>query len=256
VTNLSHIPPKLPLPDIIVLFGPPASGKGTQANLLADKYQEYIHFDFGSNLREFINKQLGDYASISQEKLEQLQKSSDTEVQAALRARAKMLHGQPVNPDDLWHIVGNQLQELLNQGKKVIVEGIGRTYEDGYRFGHLTFEHKLSVCIFHLHVTLEQSIKRSSTRWYTPNSQKPYTSYEQALKHCKPGEEPWQRPEDKEADRVTGRYKLLYSDIFAKVLSTLQMESRGRLFIIDGNDTIEENFRRIEKYLTTFYHQS
>jgi adenylate kinase family enzyme len=244
-------------PDIIILFGPPASGKGTQAMKLNEALPEYVHFDFGSQLRFFVKEILGDYASIEPQKLEELKniRNTDQMVDKALQCYDAMVAGQPVPSEILWEVVGQRIMDSVKNGKKLILEGIGRTYEDGYRVGKLAFDNGLSVGIFHLCITIEESIRRSKSRYYIPNSNKPYSSFEAAKADCKEGEEPWQRPEDLDEERIRGRYKKLYLDIFAKVLSTMQMESRGDLFIIDAQDSVEDNYKRIVKYLQTFYKQ-
>jgi adenylate kinase family enzyme len=259
MTNLSNkilkqeIPETDQFPDVIIFFGPPASGKGTQARLLAQKLPDFIHFDFGSNLRKFVSDVLGSYELLSEAQVEHFQKSDDEDIQTALRAREKMVIGEAIDSDDLWNIVGKEMNNALESGKKLIIEGIGRTYEDGRRFGKIAFDNKLVTCIFHVYISPDEAVKRAKSRFYAPNNSEPFLSFSDAKAVCHRNEVPFQRPEDLDPKIVLSRYKKLYTDIFAKVVSTIQISSRGRLFILDGEDSIEDIAKHAWKYLETYY---
>ena len=243
------------LPDIIILFGAPASGKGTQAENLKHYLTEYDyeHFDFGAQLRKFVNTHIGDYKNLSLETLPTPSAEDDSQIQLALQAASIMLQGNPIPAELLWQILGTQINAYLDSNKRLIIEGLGRTVEDARRFGKLAFKRELKVAIFHLCITVEESLKRSQTRFYVNGFIKPFSSYEEALKASSTEHQPWQRFEDKDTTKIQHRYKVLYADIYAKVLSTLQVESLANLFIIDGRDTIEDDFERIKLYLNKFY---
>ena len=49
------------MPQVIILYGPPASGKGTQADFLKKILPDYFHLDFGTALRSFVAENLGNY---------------------------------------------------------------------------------------------------------------------------------------------------------------------------------------------------
>ncbi|KKP85420.1 MAG: Adenylate kinase, partial [Candidatus Nomurabacteria bacterium GW2011_GWA1_35_8] len=52
----------------VILFGPPGSGKGTQAQLLADKLNLF-HFDTGKYIRDILyNPKLKNNAAIKRER--------------------------------------------------------------------------------------------------------------------------------------------------------------------------------------------
>ena len=240
-------------PDVIIFFGPPASGKGTQARLLSEKLPNYIHMDFGSELRDYIKLTLGSYPELSEFQKKSYSQSEDESIQIALSLRESMLKGEAVKSEYLWKIVSQTINKAIKNGKKLILEGIGRTYEDGRRFGKLAFDNKLIVCIFHIFVSPEQSIARAKTRYYRPGSTTPYLGYEAAKLECQNKDTPYQRPEDSDSQIVMDRYNQQYANIFAKVISTMQIESKGRLFIIDGEDDINDVYKHIWKYLQIYY---
>jgi adenylate kinase family enzyme len=241
------------LPDVIVLFGPPASGKGTQARMLADQLPTYEHMDLGGVLREFVNEKLGSYPDLDEEELNKLKNSTDPEIKKALAIKEIMSKGLPVPTEDLWSIIGNRLTSILASGKKLILEGLGRRIADGKIFGQIATEHNLVVSVFHIYISPDEAVKRAKTRYYIPNSSFPYPSLELAQQACTDGQMPYQRADDKDPNIVLSRYKVLYTDIFAKVMSTIQIESRGNLFIVDGHDTVEDINKHIWKYLQVFY---
>ncbi len=49
------------LPQVVILYGPPASGKGTQADFLKKLLPDFYHLDFGTALRNFVVENLGNY---------------------------------------------------------------------------------------------------------------------------------------------------------------------------------------------------
>ncbi|MBC7406023.1 MAG: nucleoside monophosphate kinase [Candidatus Parcubacteria bacterium] len=240
-------------PDVIIFFGPPASGKGTQARLLSEKLPNYVHLDFGGQLREFVKLTLGSYPELSEIRKKSFRQSQDENIEIALSLRESMIKGQPVKSEYLWKIVSKTIDKAIIDGKKLILEGIGRTYEDGRKFGKLAFDNKLTVCIFHIYISPEQSVSRANQRYYAPGSSHPHGNYNQALLECKNKDLPYQRPEDTDSEVVMDRYNKVYANIFAKVISTMQIESKGRLFIIDGQDSVSDVYKHIWKYLQIYY---
>jgi adenylate kinase family enzyme len=237
------------LPNILVLYGPPACGKGTQAEMLKNYLKDYIHLDLGALLREYIQKHIGSYKK-PQIKLEN---DLNADQKIAFEIRDKMINGKTVDSTTLWNILEASLAHYLRQNKGIILEGIGRTFDDCHELSKITKKLDLEIAIFHLYIPVEESIKRSKSRFYVGKHSQPFNSKLNALKHADKGEELWQRPEDIDKKLVTKRYEEMYQNMFAKILSTLQMESKANLFIIDARDSINDNFKRIQLYLKTFY---
>ena len=54
-TKINTIPsPTKTKPNILVLFGPPGSGKGTQSRILSSRSPRWVHVDFGQSLRNAV----------------------------------------------------------------------------------------------------------------------------------------------------------------------------------------------------------
>lgn len=247
---------ELNLPDVIFLYGPPASGKGTQANKLQTYYSnyKYKHFDVGGLLRDFVWKNLGDISGEEfYRNLPSLEISIDKNIQRAIKIYKGMKAGNALNPDLVWHIITDKIENAIKNGEKLIVDGVGRTIEDCRRFGKIAKENNLKVAIFHICISEDEVIQRSVSRWYVPGNNNSFPGYISAKNSCKPNQEPWQREDDKDVTKIRHRFKNLYVNIYAKALSTLQLSCRADLFIIDGRDSIEEDFGHILVYLNSYY---
>lgn len=92
------------LRNIILLMGPPGSGKGTQSDLLAKKLN-YLHFSMGAALREFGK--------------------GDSEL--ARRIKATIDQGIIVNDEDAKVIFFEQIGKVIDQYAGLILDGFPRT---------------------------------------------------------------------------------------------------------------------------------
>jgi adenylate kinase family enzyme len=243
-------------PDVIFFYGPPASGKGTQSQLLQNELKQYNfkHIDAGSMLRSFIKLHLGDTKNENFEKqMEELEKSTDTKIIRALEMYNGMKKGVSLRPDLVWSVIDDVFKKTLDDGFKLIVDGIGRTVEDCKRFGIIAENNNLKVAIFHICVSEDDVIQRAVNRWYCPNIPSPFPGYILAKANCAIGEDPWQREEDTDVAKIRGRFKNQYLNLYAKALSTLQLSCKADLFIIDGRDSIKDDFDHIVVCLKSFY---
>ncbi|MBI3952356.1 MAG: nucleoside monophosphate kinase [Candidatus Doudnabacteria bacterium] len=92
------------LQKLILLMGPPGSGKGTQSDLLADKFN-YAHFSMGNALRDFAK--------------------GDTEM--AHRIKQTIDAGIIVNDEDARMIFLEEIGKLSNKFEGIILDGFPRT---------------------------------------------------------------------------------------------------------------------------------
>lgn len=110
-----------------------------------------------------------------------------------------------------------------------------------------------SACVFHLHITLEETINRATNRWYVPDNKKPFMSKEQAEEMCKPGQEPFQRDDDTNVDSIKTRYYKQYKDEVARVLKSYQVNGGFNIFLVNGEESVEDVFSFIVTILNEFY---
>ncbi len=226
-------------PKIIILYGPPAAGKGTQTKFLKEYLPEYEHLDFGTELREFVKITLS-------------KGSSDLNYAKAKSIENEMQTG-PVNFEDLKYVVENKIIDAVRKGKGLIIEGPGRQITEAYWLSSFLAKNNLSVTIFHLHLSLEDILNRVKTRFYAPNNTEPFSSYESALEKCELGQTPFQRPEDMDAEKTVARYRNLYKKCFAKILFIYQLEAMAHIFAIDASESVQEVRQSIKNCLDKFY---
>ncbi len=138
----------------VILFGPPGSGKGTQAQLLADKLNLF-HFDTGKYIRDILyNPKLKNNAAIKRER--RLNES-----------------GQLNTSSWVFGIVSKKIKEIdkINKGiilsgsPRTIAEAFGRNSDSNGLMDILEKDYgKKNIFIFILKITAEESIKRNSHR--------------------------------------------------------------------------------------------
>jgi len=137
----------------IIIFGPPGSGKGTQAKLLADKLG-LIHFDTGKLLEQIVHNP----ANARDKKIQRERKFFDS--------------GVLLTPSWVLKILNKKSQEIAKSGFGVVFSGSPRTlYEfvgEKKQKGLIDVLEKnygkKNIFIFKLEVPERESIKRNSSR--------------------------------------------------------------------------------------------
>ncbi len=134
----------------IVLFGPPGSGKGTQASLLKERYGA-AHISTGDTLREAVAK--------------------GTEV--GLRAKGYMDRGELV-PDDV--VIAIARDKVASTGKDgFVLDGFPRTIVQAEALDEaLEGLGKPLAAVVNLRVDREELIRRLSGRRVCPSCGEPY----------------------------------------------------------------------------------
>lgn len=138
----------------IIIFGPQGSGKGTQAKLLADKF-DFFRFDSGGYLRKILYDP-------------RFQKNKIIQRERKLNEAGKL-------NTELWFtkIVGKRFEELIRLEQSIVSEGFPRTIFEA--FGNKKIKGvinifkkgygKNNIFIFLLDIPEKESIKRITQRF-------------------------------------------------------------------------------------------
>lgn len=138
----------------MIFFGPQGSGKGTQAKLLADKF-DLFHFDTGDYLRKILYDP-------------KLQKNK------IIQRERKINEAGELNTESwVTKIVSQRFKELIKLGQSIVTEGFPRTvfeaFGDKKRQGAIDiFEKgygKNNMFVFVLEIPQKESIKRTTQRF-------------------------------------------------------------------------------------------
>jgi len=167
---------------IIMLFGPPGAGKGTQAELLADKLG-YYYFETSKILEkefkrveEFSKKSSKRFVVIGQEKFDIFNEKKLWE------------DGVLCSPSFVTYLVKKRIQELLNEGESLILAGSPRTVPEAEEL--TPFLKKLygkeNIKAFLIEITPKETIFRNSHRRICELMRHPvlYNNETKNLKKC------------------------------------------------------------------------
>lgn len=130
---------------IIILIGPPACGKGTQAKKIAANHN-YIHISTGELLRKMATDQnLGEKEKVA---LEEMKK------------------GKLVPDWLIYDLAFKMIEKCLDEGKGVVLDGVIRSLKQAEKFQQYFKENKLINELQAVEITLtdQESLERSTKR--------------------------------------------------------------------------------------------
>jgi len=138
----------------IIVFGPPGAGKGTQANLLADKFNFY-HLETSKLLEDKFS-----LIGTSSEVIE-----ADNEKISLEEEKRKFQEGELCSPLFVAWLVQEKIKQLAKDGRGIIFSGSPRTLYEAERIAPLLKElYGESVIVFAIKLSAEASIFRNSHR--------------------------------------------------------------------------------------------
>jgi adenylate kinase len=130
---------------IIVLFGPPGAGKGTQSQILIEKYN-LLHIATGDILRNAIERQ----------------------TPRGIEAKKYMDRGELVPDELVIGIIGRQLDENLMGKNGVVLDGFPRTTIQAEALEAMLAERGMSITLMMaLEVDYNELVKRITNRGLT-----------------------------------------------------------------------------------------
>lgn len=137
----------------VILYGAPGSGKGTQANLLADKLN-LIHYDAGKHLETMLNDP---------------RRQTDPEIQ---REKKLFDSGELLTPGFVLRIAREKIKTIAAAQMGIVLSGNPRTLFDAFGDSQETglmaelenYYGKANIFIFYLKVSAAVSIARNSRR--------------------------------------------------------------------------------------------
>lgn len=202
----------------VIFTGPPGSGKGTQADILAEEYG-FFHLESSKVIENKIASAAADDAVLQNEK-------------------ERWLTGKLNTPALVRDWIIERIEELASQGESIVFSGSFRTLYEAEAeiplmerlFGHH------NVHIFNLDISKEKSIERNSSRRICKAKRHPIPRYLDVTTCPKDGSELVTRELDT-PETIAVRY-----DEYLKETAPVLGYFRGKgydVIDIDGDTTVE-----------------
>jgi adenylate kinase len=181
-------------PQLIILYGPPGSGKGTQAKILEQELG-YTFLDFGQCFRDFarVNYEL-----------------TNPDKKRAIRVNELLISGKPILTEDFFYILKDKIEYNIRNNINFIIDKPGSLIEEAKWFNMIIKKNNIQTIFIHLELNNADALDRITHRWYLPSNPTPFPSKEEALNNAINNEEPYQRKEDQSdtisAQRIINMY--------------------------------------------------
>jgi adenylate kinase len=211
------------LPQFLFLFGPPGSGKGTQAVELQKLFPIYQVVGVSQIIKDFIAL----HCNGSDEVLKT----------AANRMLLAMKNGETISKTGAELSILAEFKRLADVEKYCIIDGAYRSLDQAYWISEFLMTHSIQNILIHLHITLDESIRRNTSRWYVGETM--FTSHSEAQLHETEQLKAFQRADDT-AEIISHRYSTQYDTIWAPTLMHFQQIVKSNVFVIDASLPIEE----------------
>lgn len=217
----------------VIFFGTPGSGKGMQADLLAEKYS-LIHFDSGKVLRGILY-------------------DPGAQKDPVIARERKLNDGGILNtPSWVLGIFKKRAREISKSGYGIVYSGSPRTlYEAEGLLPVLEKEYgRENIFIFFFKVPPEMAAKRNADRYVCTFCKRPLLTAYYPSKHptnCPVCAAPLERRKDDDP----GKYKVRYQEYVTRTKPVIDfVKRRGyRVDTIDGTPAPYVVFQKIQKRL-------
>ena len=219
----------------VVFYGPPGSGKGTQAKLLSDKLNLYL-FDTGDFLRKiFSNPKFKNNKEI------QAQKNLYNE-------------GKLVSVEWILKNVSQKVKELAKLDQSVVFSGSARSlfeaFGDKKHKGLVKILEEIfgrnNLYFFYLDIPNSESIKRNSRRSICPTCKNALLAFASNMKNCPLCGDKIERRSDDKKDIIVKRLKE-YRQMTIPVIKELK-KRKYKVIKIDGMPAPYKIFNKILNY--------
>jgi adenylate kinase len=181
-------------PQLIILYGPPGSGKGTQAKILEQELG-YTFLDFGQCFRDFAKVQY---------------ELTNPDKKRAIRINELLISGKPILTEDFFYILKDKIEYNIRNNINFIIDKPGSLIEEAKWFNMIIKKNNIQTIFIHLELNNAEALDRITHRWYLPSNPTPFPSKEEALNKAINNEEPYQRKEDQSdtisAQRIVNMY--------------------------------------------------
>lgn len=202
---------------LLILLGPPGSGKGTQSHLLEE--QGWARISTGDLLRQIIN----------------------SENELSRKIKTTLAEGKLVKDEIVFELVKEEL--LKQKGKHIVLDGFPRNLSQAKML--MDFNKEYDIILILINLNEAEIIRRNTGRRMCKNCQKIYNIYllppKQDNKCDECGSEIIQRIDDKE--EVIKERINIYNKEVKDVVGFYK--NKLSIFEIDGNNEIEEIFNQI-----------
>lgn len=204
----------------IILIASPAAGKGTQSELICNKYN-LKHISTGDLLREVV--------ALDNEKSREI--------------KSLMEKGLLINDE----IILGLIEDKLKDDEGFVFDGFPRNLTQAKKFDELLDRMNKKIdYVIHLKVDKEVALKRIVGRYVCPKCNAVYNKSEDETKICQSCGEDLIKRSDDNIDTFNNRYSVYMSETFPIVE---YYENTNKLYEVDSSLEVNEVFKQIENIL-------
>lgn len=196
---------------MIVLFGPPGSGKGTQAENIVSKYDNVYHLSVGEVFRKLV-------------------KEDDSKLASTVRSYIE--RGALVPVEIVVDVVRRDLLKHRDSCDHFLLDGFPRSVEQANYFNILLAEFNQDYAVISLDVPDTVLIERLTNRQACAKCGSISTKQVKECPKC--GSTEFVQRKDDTVEVISERLKL-YHDVCSEVLTFFEAQDKNKVFIIDGN---------------------